>query len=124
MVDTLVSQPSEFSDYMSRNVRPHIEGTDMARLQLYYKLIDGCPIADSDKVSPETHRKLLGRLIPAAPGDYDSWASFLFFAISGGGGRRGGLLLQWFKRVILLYGKVDIKSMSNIFDQFSRIFCI
>lgn len=67
ITDELLSKPSEFSDYMRANVLPYIEGTDMARLQLYYKLVDGCP--STDAVPVETHRKLLSRLLPAAPGN-------------------------------------------------------
>jgi len=65
----LLAEPARFVEYMDNNVLVAIDGTEMSKLQLYYKLIEDCP--SSRSISAETHRKLLSKLIPAAPGiDY------------------------------------------------------
>lgn len=68
VVDALVARDVEFPEYMDTNVRPHIDGTDMNKLLLYYRLIEPCTTLTSETVSPETHRKLLTKLMSSAPG--------------------------------------------------------
>ena len=61
-----VTKADNFSSYMKSNIRPHIAGTDMARLLLYYRILGDS--SSGEVVSADTHRKLLTKLIPAAPG--------------------------------------------------------
>ena len=68
ITDELISRDREFPEYMNDNVRPHIDGTDMNKLMLYYRLIEPCTSLSSETVTPETHRKLLAKLMPVAPG--------------------------------------------------------
>lgn len=68
ITDELTSREKEFPEYMNAQVRPHIEGSDMNKLMLYYRLIEPCPSLSTEIVTPETHRKLLVKLMPAAPG--------------------------------------------------------
>ena len=68
ITDELISRDREFPEYMNDNIRPHIDGTDMNKLMLYYRLIEPCTSLSSETVTPETHRKLLAKLMPAAPG--------------------------------------------------------
>lgn len=61
-----LSDNDDFPVFMASEIRPHIAGTDMARLLLYYKIIGDSPSGET--ISAETHRRLLAKLIPAAPG--------------------------------------------------------
>ncbi|XP_067933304.1 NBAS subunit of NRZ tethering complex-like [Watersipora subatra] len=69
MAEELQKVPETFAGYMESEVLPRITSTDMPKLQLCYNLLDGRLTADP--VSVETHRKMLSKLIPVAPGlDY------------------------------------------------------
>lgn len=68
LVDKLTSEGERFATYMLENVRSHIPGTDLARLLLFYKLIESCPGETNDAAA--NHRKLLGKLVSAAPGEF------------------------------------------------------
>ena len=66
ILPSLKSRPDEFHDRMLKYVYPSLEGTHHGQLIFYYTLLQGC--GDQDKISPETHLRLLKKIKPAAPG--------------------------------------------------------
>ncbi len=72
ILPSLKSRPDEFHDRMLKYVYPGLEGSNHGQLIFYYTLLQGC--GDQDKITPETHLRLLKKIKPAAPGMFCFWA--------------------------------------------------
>ena len=70
VLDTLTSDPTQFTARMHSDVYPTIAGTDHARLVYYYSLLEGCQVEGTVPVTADTHVKLLKKISAVAEGQY------------------------------------------------------